>query len=145
MDRKDRRVVTKLEHLRVMILDDDSFMRHILTETLNQIGVTDVIVQKDGPSALVFILAQEPDDAIDVLLCDLHMPNMDGIEFISKLADSATEIGLDLGLVIVSGADNLIIRMANLLAGAQGMEVLGVLRKPVAKDDLCAVLEKALD
>jgi CheY-like chemotaxis protein len=133
-----------LEDLRVLILDDDSFMCDVLVETLHQLGVHKIVARKDAPETLEFIFAQNSADAIDVLLCDLHMPGMDGIEFISELANRAAGVDLNLGLIIVSGADNLIIRMANLLADARGVNVFGVLKKPVARNDLLKELEKAL-
>ena len=133
-----------LEDLRVLILDDDSFMRDVLVETLHQLDIKNIDVRKAAPIALDYIFSLDPVNAIDVLLCDLHMPGMDGIEFISELANRAAGVDLNLGLVIVSGADNLIIRMANLLADARGVTVYGVLKKPVAKNDLRVVLEKAL-
>ena len=61
---------------RVMIADDDSGFRGMLRDWLSDLGVTDVVEAADGARAVDLASKTHP----DLILMDLRMPNMDGIE-----------------------------------------------------------------
>jgi CheY-like chemotaxis protein len=73
----------KLENLRILSIDDDVFMLEFITTILNQLGVNQVETLDNATRALAFI--KEHGEAIDVILCDLLMTEMDGIEFMDAL------------------------------------------------------------
>lgn len=68
--------------IRVVIVDDEPAYRNALQKTLSLMAECDVLgVLKDGQEALDFCLGNVP----DVLLTDINMPRMDGVELIRNL------------------------------------------------------------
>lgn len=70
--------------MKVLIVDDSSMIRMILKGILKQIHIEDVVEASDGHQALQR-LAEGP---VDLMLLDIHMPNMDGIDLLNRLQDS---------------------------------------------------------
>lgn len=120
---------------RVLVLDDDPFALKLLVRQLAGLGVPDVEVFPSGEAALA---ALEKNAAADLVLVDLNMPGMDGVEFLRHLG----ERGYAGSLALVSGEDVRILEMAERLAGAHGLHVLGHLTKPVAPQILQDLLAR---
>lgn len=64
----------------ILTVDDTASMRQMISFTLNSVGY-EVIQASDGAEA--YKLAQER--AVDLVICDLNMPNMDGISLVQSL------------------------------------------------------------
>jgi EAL domain-containing protein (putative c-di-GMP-specific phosphodiesterase class I)/CheY-like chemotaxis protein len=90
-------------------------------------------VSANDGHALPTLLAQQP----ELLLLDLGMASMDGIEVIRQLA----QMKFAGRLVIVSGLSTSILRAAATLAELQDLRVAGVLTKPIRADALRALLQ----
>lgn len=74
-----------------------------------------------------------------ILILDLAMPDMDGIEVITKLKEAKSEV-----LVILnSGMDESMLLCAETLATSKNITVLGCLQKPTPLHELVRLLEKA--
>jgi EAL domain-containing protein (putative c-di-GMP-specific phosphodiesterase class I)/AmiR/NasT family two-component response regulator len=122
--------------IKVLILDDDTFMLKLLTLMLTKQGYTSVSSCDNGLDALKKI-----DDAAkcpDLILLDLNMPNMDGIEFVRYLVDRQYKGSL----VLVSGEDERMLKVAEKLIHAHKIPMLGYLHKPVSPDKLFEIVEK---
>ncbi len=124
---------SSLDGLRIAVVDDDPLMRDLLERALASLGVVVVGTADDGRSALE-LLEAEP---IDVLLCDLNMPGMDGIELLRHLAARPEAPAL----AMISGDDH-ILRIAADLGQAHRLRVLGTIPKPATPDALRRVLER---
>jgi CheY-like chemotaxis protein len=81
---------------------------------------------------------REEQQPIDVVVCDLLMPEMDGIEFLKQVSDE----GFSPSIVISSGADEDTQREMETVAHTHGLRVLGFIPKPVSVDALLTVLAR---
>jgi len=109
----------------VLIVDDDPSTVGVLQSALKKNGVGNIQSYSNAMRALTYMIG---DDArVDLILCDLSMPHMDGVEFFRRLA----EIGYRGGLVVVSGEDARVIDMVKKLARVQKLNFLGCIEKPV--------------
>src|SRR3546814_11037360 len=76
---------------------------------------------------------------VDLVLCDLSMPGMDGIEFLRHLAERE----MPPAVILLSGQDTGILNTAVRLGRAHGLSVLGSISKPFTLPPLKALLEPA--
>lgn len=120
--------------LKALVVDDDPFALEVLTMHLRDIGVRDITQAGDGATAVRALERQR--GAYDLLLSDLHMPAMDGFQFIA----AATNAGFNGGLVIVSGQDDDILHSASLVAQLKRIRLLGTVAKPVTRDKLARAI-----
>jgi DNA-binding response OmpR family regulator len=74
----------------------------------------------------------------DVIVLDLTLPGTDGIELLNYLA----AVGTRARILIVSGYDESIRRMAFTIGAARGLDMVGVLPKPVRVADLRGLLAR---
>ena len=119
--------------LKILIVDDDSFQRSIVTKVLNLLGVTQVASAADGHAAELRLA-----EGWDLLILDLNMPGMDGIEFLNVLADHA----LNPGLIFFSGEDLRLLEVAEDLARDLGVRVIGSISKPIDRSKIEALLDR---
>lgn len=120
--------------MRVLLVDDEPFALKLLTRQLASLGLDEVIACEQAEAALALLGSGNP--GFGLILCDLQMPGMDGVEFIRQLA----RIGYAGGLVLVSGEDERILQTADKLSKAHRLRVLGSLHKPVSIEQLRQVL-----
>lgn len=118
----------------ILLIDDDPFALKLLARQLEQLGCIAPIPCERAEEALA--LLENRGETIDVVVCDLQMPDIDGVEFVRHLA----RMGFHGGLVLVSGEDERILQTAQKLARAHNIRMLGALPKPVSTEQLRQVL-----
>jgi EAL domain-containing protein (putative c-di-GMP-specific phosphodiesterase class I)/DNA-binding NarL/FixJ family response regulator len=123
-----------LSDLRVMVVEDHGFQRRMALRMLAEAGVVDPLEAADGQAALDLLqrLPQPP----DVVLVDLDMPGMDGVEFIGHVAQSR----LARGIALVSALDPALLGTVQAMARAYGLRVLGSVEKPLTLDKVRGLL-----
>lgn len=126
-----------LAELHILVLDDDPTVREMTAAMLEELGVASVITAADGCEGLQLLDAASP--APNILICDLTMPGMDGIEFLRHVA--ARRYHGD--VVLLSGVTAGVLKAAERLAAAHDLAVLGVMEKPVELDRLAEVLSRS--
>lgn len=122
--------------IKILVLDDEPFMLKLLTHMLTKLGFPQVTTCDSGRAALECV--DSPHCAPDLILCDLNMPEMDGIEFVRKLVEHQFAGSL----ILVSGEDERVLQTTEKLVQAHQITVLGHLNKPVSPARLGALLEK---
>lgn len=128
--------MTKENNMRVLLLDDDRFMHEFISDLLRDLGVHEILVAKDGADGLRILSHQN--SVFDLLICDIEMPGMDGVEFIRNIASQ----GYTGNIALLSGIDANLLRAAERLANAHGLSVVGVIEKPINMDSLKNILDK---
>jgi CheY-like chemotaxis protein len=74
----------RYELLRILLVDDNHYMRVLLAEILRAIGVVHIIEANDGAEGLQAMR----DNVIDIVMTDLSMQPLDGIDFVRLLRNS---------------------------------------------------------
>ncbi|MCH8106418.1 MAG: EAL domain-containing protein [Proteobacteria bacterium] len=121
--------------INVLIVDDDYIMHRMTTLMLNDLGIKNVFSALSGSIALDII--DEQANEIDLVICDLNMPEMDGVELVRHLAERQFEGAM----IFASGEDIRIMRTVEKLAAEHDLHVLGSLEKPVTLAKLGKLLE----
>lgn len=123
------KVLNKSASKRIFVVDDDETIRRSVSHLLKKAGYQ-VGVAEDGEEALAML----PDFRPAVVLLDLSMPKVGGLEVIDR---SAT-INPDLAIVVMTAHGTIDVAVEALQRGA-----FDFLTKPFEKDRLLAVIEKA--
>ncbi|MCU1722764.1 EAL domain-containing protein [Pseudomonas sp. 5P_5.1_Bac1] len=110
--------------LRVLILENHSFQRAIAVKILCQLGCRDVLEASAGSEAITLL---ERIGRVDVVVCDVRMEGMDGLEFLHRAAH-ASLIG---GVIVSSGLHSEVRRAITLLVARLGVVFLGDVGKPL--------------
>jgi EAL domain-containing protein (putative c-di-GMP-specific phosphodiesterase class I) len=123
--------------LRVLLVDDDETMRDVGIAMLEALGADEVQTARNGEEGLKLLggAAIMP----NLLLCDLQMPGMDGIEFLRHVAMG----GYRGDVVLLSGMTHGVLKASEQLAREHGLHLIGVLEKPLTEARLAAVLAQA--
>jgi CheY-like chemotaxis protein len=126
----------KHDSLSFLVVDDEAFIRGLLVRLLQQLGAAKIATAGNGVEALAHLdaAASEP----DVMLVDLAMPEMGGAELVHRLAAR----GYKGAVVLVSGADQETLVVAEGMAKYREVNVLGYVMKPVQPEALKEVLGK---
>ncbi|MDO9424031.1 MAG: EAL domain-containing response regulator [Methylobacter sp.] len=122
--------------IKILVLDDEPFILKLLAHMLTSLGFNQVATCDSGRGALERI--DHPNSPPDLILMDLNMPEMDGIEFVRHLVERRYTGSL----ILISGEDERMLQTAEKLVRAHKIPALGHLRKPVNPEDLFALLEK---
>lgn len=120
--------------IHVVILDDEPFMLKLLTRLLLNQGFSKITPCDNGQTALS--LVDRTEEAPHLILFDLNMPGMDGVEFVRRLVEHHYAGSL----ILVSGEDERTLLSAMKLVQAHHIEVLGSLHKPVSPLQLTNLL-----
>ena len=114
----------------LLLIDADGASLNSVRLTLGQIGFTQVQTARDGRQGQQVLdgMAQAP----DLIICDVFMPHMDGIEFMFDLAKR----GYQGRVVLVDGGSDEMLSIAVDIAVALGLNVLAAFGKPLRADAL---------
>jgi two-component system response regulator RegX3 len=93
---------------KVLLVDDEEPLRESLSFSLTKEGF-DVLTASDGPSALALATAHGP----DIVLLDVMLPGMDGIEVCRRLRETS-----DLPILMLTAKDQVIDKIEGLETGA---------------------------
>jgi EAL domain-containing protein (putative c-di-GMP-specific phosphodiesterase class I)/FixJ family two-component response regulator len=124
--------------VKILVLDDESFMLKLLSRILSNLGFTSVTLCDSGRAALEQLAEADANTGPNLILLDLNMPEMDGIEFVRHLV----ERHYSGSLILVSGEDERILQTTEKLVQAHKIQILGHLHKPVKPEALSVLLEK---
>ena len=124
----------RFAQMSVMVVEDHGFQRRMALRLLAEVGVTRSREAADGESALA--LLQGGDELPDVIIVDLDMPGMDGIEFIGHVAQRK----LARAIIVASALDPALLNTVQTMARAYGLRVLGCVEKPMTAPKLADVL-----
>ncbi len=120
----------------ILVVDDSAMMRKVILRTLKMAGIEfDVTLEAEGgPDALEFLR----DHKISLILCDLNMPEMDGIELLQKIRTEHTAEDTPVVMVSTDSTEQQV--RSAIAAGAQSY-----IRKPFTAAHIERNLKPLLD
>jgi CheY-like chemotaxis protein len=112
----------------ILVVDDDPDIQGMLEVVISSAGYS-VAIASSGEEALAFL---EGDGAVCLVLLDLMMPGMNGLQFLAELAKNSAHASIP--VVAVSGAG------PTILSGLP--TTLPILRKPFGVNELLRTIER---
>jgi len=113
--------------VKALIVDDSSVMRKIVERSLRQAGIdlSEVVEAGNGVEALSALRLA----AVDLILCAINMPVMDGLEFVRQAAKLENVKGVPIIMITTEGSESYVAQA--LTSGARGY-----IRKPFTADQV---------
>ena len=116
-----------MKKVTALIVDDSSVMRKIVERSLRQAGIdlTEVREASNGAEGLTAL----KDSVVDLILCDINMPVMDGIEFLRQLQGMPNAKNIPVVMITTEGSESHVVQA--LSVGARGY-----IRKPFTPEQV---------
>ena len=125
--------------LQVLIVDDEPTQRLAVDMMCRSVGTSGARGFETGEAALRFL--GETGTGVDLVICDLDMPEMDGMEFVRRLAAFPNPPAL----MILSGHARALLDSVERLGVAYGLRMLTSVRKPLTRKVLDGALAGLTD
>ena len=90
-----------MSSLNILVIDDEPFISKLIVRLLDDLGVQDVRTAEDGAEGIRMV--KESRKKIDLIICDLEMPKMNGFEFVLLLRTSLDIADRQIPVVILTG------------------------------------------
>ncbi|MEP7068160.1 MAG: EAL domain-containing response regulator [Usitatibacter sp.] len=134
-------VANDISGLRFLVVEDHGFQRWALSRLLTELGAKHVVCAADGDTALEIFRESRP--PVDIIVSDLDMPGMDGMEFLRHVG----EAGAPASVILASGLERSLIASVGAMVTAYGVALLGKIEKPTTAAKLAAIIanHKPLD
>lgn len=120
---------------RVLVVDDDEVMRTFVVNSLRRLGIQSIEVAVDGTTAMRTMAGFKP----NLVLTDIHMKPMNGLEFVQYLRAHTNPIIKDMKVIFMSADAS-----SATLQEAMPLGTYGYIVKPPRLDTLQAKIELAL-
>lgn len=116
-----------MSEIRTLIVDDSSVMRKIVERALRQAGLETMVVHEagSGTEGLDLLRAKQ----VDLILSDINMPSMDGLEFLRQLRAQNLAPGVPVVMITTESSEEHVKQAIQ--AGAQGY-----IRKPFTAEQV---------
>ena len=106
--------------MRALIIDDSAVMRKVIERALRQAGLelSEVLQASNGEEALQTLRDNQGSDALALILSDINMPVMDGLQFLEARKQENLALGVPVVMITTEGNESFVLRA--IAAGAQG-------------------------
>ena len=116
-----------MNKVRALIVDDSSDMRKIVERSLRQAGIDLVEVREAANGAEG--LGALGEGGVDLILCDINMPVMDGLEFLRQIQSVQNAKGVPVVMITTEGSESHVVQALSI--GARGY-----IRKPFTPEQV---------
>src|ERR1700736_4232477 len=107
----------------------------MLLKMLARLGATQVSTAADGYAALEIVMS--PGASIDIIISDLDMPGMDGLEFMRHVGQARIPVSI----ILASALESVLLDSVETMTRAYGVKILGVIQKPITPEKLAALIK----
>ncbi len=121
------------DSIRIMVIDDMSVSRALITQSLEELGITKYLTENDGNTALGKLVGAP----VHLVLCDMNMPGMNGLELLHALRSYKTTARV--GFILITGQPT-----PELLKIGQELGLNNLIRKPFTTATMKASIERVV-
>ncbi|WP_421239670.1 EAL domain-containing response regulator [Aeromonas enteropelogenes] len=121
------------DELVIMVVEDHAFQRKTLLHQIRSLGYQQLLEAQDGLSALALCQHHQ----VDILICDLRMPGMDGMALLRRLSLG----GFKGGIILSSALEDDVVAAVLRMSAAYGLQVLGRLEKPSSPQQIRQLID----
>jgi EAL domain-containing protein (putative c-di-GMP-specific phosphodiesterase class I) len=122
-----------------LVVEDHHFQRQTLAKLLHFQGIKKVLEADNGKPALDIIRHQtEAGKPIDLVICDIDMPDMDGLELLRHIGQNHPKVIV----AICSGKELPLLNAAQLMAREYGVQLLGFIQKPYTRQAVGSLIDR---
>lgn len=89
--------------INVLAVEDEEFAQRITSKILESIGVNEVFMANNGVEALALLDSTKA--RIDLVICDIEMPEMDGYEFVRRIRYGTVPAYKEVPIIMLTGKD----------------------------------------
>jgi len=119
-----------IANLRFLVAEDHEFQRRAVVTMLARLGAKIVHEAPDGRGALSIV--EDPDRPVDIVISDLDMPGMDGMEFLRHLG----HLQVRASVILISALERNLLASIETMTRMYGLTLLGVVEKPLTPEKL---------
>ena len=120
--------------MKILTIEDSEFERKLIVNILHKSGYDDVIEAADGEEGL----RKYNDEKPDLILLDLRMPGMSGMEVLQKINPTTAKVKVI--VIIVS-----IVRKKETIQEAMSLGAKDYIVKPIEEKKLMAAIQKVIE
>jgi EAL domain-containing protein (putative c-di-GMP-specific phosphodiesterase class I)/FixJ family two-component response regulator len=118
---------------RILVVDDSQVQREFAVDLCSRLGAAEIYQAEDGLQAIA-MLHKIPH--IDVVILDLEMPGLDGVQVLHEMV----RLGIDPAVIVASARESVLLTVVESMGKNLGVKLLGVLQKPVSLSQLASSL-----
>lgn len=111
--------------IRILVVEDEDFAMSICIRILHDLGYSNIETADNGKTALD--KAAHAENPLDLIILDINLPEMNGLEFMRQLHGCSYQGSL----ILVSGEDEKLLEAAYELAESYGLQILDAIPKPI--------------
>lgn len=119
----------------LLVIDDSEVQRQFMAELCGDMGIEDVLQAVDGFDAVAQL---KTNPQIEAIILDLEMPGMDGVQVLHELV----RLGLDPAVIVASARESVLLNVVESMGRSLGLRLLGVLQKPLLREQLLGSLSR---
>lgn len=121
------------ESIRIMVVDDMSISRALITQSLEEIGVKNIGTESDPRTALGKLAAQP----VHLVISDMNMPGMSGLDLLGALRHNKSTARI--GFILITGTPT-----PDILKRGQELGVNNLVKKPFTTVTLRSAIERVV-
>lgn len=121
------------QHL--LVVDDSELQRQFMVELCRDLGIENILQAEDGFAAIEQLKRNQQ---IEVIILDLEMPGMDGVQVLHELA----RLDRETAVIVASARESVLLNVVESMGKSLGLRLLGVLQKPVLREQLLSSLSR---
>jgi len=127
-----------IANLQFLVAEDHGFQRRMVVAMLTGLGAQSIHQAPDGRAALSII--EDAERPVDIIISDIDMPGMDGMEFLRHLGESRVPASV----ILTSALERNLLASIETMSKMYGVTLLGVVEKPLTPGKLRQLIERHL-